>query len=166
MAKALHVLSDNQGTVVAGYLAANVYYVRLADYISSGLGIEIASLLRKHLGDAAGVTCFFDVAWVEGGDFAARSAISRALLANRRQVTSVTTLVPTGSIPMRAKALVTMLERAGQVVDSAAAFRARLLEAAPFASSLLDSHRPARITRSVRPAARSLRPRARAVTHA
>ena len=104
MAKALQVLSDDQGTVIAGYLAVDVYYVRLADYISSGLGIEIASQLRKHLGDAAGVTCFFDVALVQGGDFAARSAIARALLANRRQVTSITTLVPIGSIPMRARA--------------------------------------------------------------
>ena len=166
MPKALQVLSDDQGTVVAGYLAAGVYYVRLTDYISTGLGIEIASQLRKHLADAAAVSCFFDVALVQGGDFAARSAIARALLANRRLVTSITTLVPTGSIPMRARALVTMLERAGQVVDSATAFRERLVEAAPFASSLLDSQRPARITRSVRPAARSLRPRPRSVTHA
>jgi len=167
MTKTLHVLSDGQGTVVAGYLAAGVYYVRLVQHISSGLGIQIASQLRKQLADAATVTCFFDVASIEGGDFAARSAIARALLANRAQVTSITTLIAPGHIPMRAKAFVTMLERAGQVVDSDATFRARLAEAAPAAASLLDSQRPARVSRSsIRPVSRSLRPRARSVTHA
>ena len=167
MAKTLHALSDDRGTVVAGHLTAGVYYVRLAGYISSGLGIDIASQLRRQLADAAAVTCFIDVASIEGGDFAARSAIARALLANRAQVTSITTLIASGHIPMRAKAFVTMLERAGQVVDSDAAFRARLVDAAPSAASLLDSSRPPRVARSsIRPIARSLRPRARSVTHA
>ena len=89
----LQVLSDDQGTVVTGYLADGVYFVRLVDYVSSGLGIELASRLRKHLVDAAAVSCFFDIASSEGSDFAARSAIARAVLANRRQVASVTTLV-------------------------------------------------------------------------
>ena len=167
MAKTLHALSDERGAVVAGHLTAGVYYARLVGYISSGLGIEIASQLRRHLGDAPAVTCFFDVGSVEGGDFAARSAIARALLANRAQVTSITTLVAPGPIHMRARAFATMLERAGQVVDSDAAFQARLAEAAPSAVHLLDSKRPARVSRSsIRPAARSLRPRARSVTHA
>jgi hypothetical protein len=167
MAKTLHALSDDRGTVIAGHFTAGVYYVRLVGYISSRLGIEIASHLRRQLADAPAVTCFFDVASIEGGDFAARSAIARALLANRAQVTSTTTLVAPGPIHMRARAFVTMLERAGQVVDSDAAFRARLMEAAPSSASLLDSNRPARVARSsFRPAARSLRPRARSVTHA
>jgi hypothetical protein len=166
MSKPLQVISDGRGTVVMGFLAAGVYYLRFLDEIVSGLGIRCASQIRKDLADTTAVACFFDVASTEGGDFAARSAVVRALLSNRRRLTSVATLVATGPVVAKARALVSIPGCAAHVVTSADTFLAQMLEVAPLAQTKLPPARSVPAARSVRPAARSVRPRTRSVTHA
>jgi hypothetical protein len=158
MSSALQVLSDSGGTISAGFLAPDIYYVRVVDHVSSGLGIGFGTQLRRHLGDATAVTCFFDVSSAHGGDFAARSAIMRALLANRRQLVSIKVLVSPGPVAARARALSAMLGGATHVIDSAAVFNAQLREAAPAAQRKLPAS-------GRMPIARSMRPRARSGTH-
>jgi hypothetical protein len=165
MNRPLQVLADNLGTVVAGFLSANVYYIRFIDHVSTGLGIRSGSHLRRELADATEVTCFFDVASAERVDFAARSAIIRALLVNRRRLVKVTTLTTPGLNATKVRSLLAVLGNISLVIDSAAVFQAEMLEAAPFAQGKLLPNRWVPIARSIRPAARSLRPRARTGSH-
>ena len=173
MSRALRVLSDDKGTVVAGFLAANVYYLRVVGSISSSIGIRCASQVRQDLSNATSAVCFFDASSVEGSDFAARSAIMRAFLANRSHLTSIKLLTAPGLGAARARALVPMLDNSTEILASAALFNAQLLAAAPSAPSKLPSSGRIPIARSVRPTARSsmrpgarsYRPRIRTGTH-
>jgi hypothetical protein len=161
MNRSLHMLSDAQGTVTHGLLAANVYYVRVGGYVSSKLGIDCSLQLRQHLASTA-VTFFLDVASAEGGAFAARSAIMRALLANRRQLNFVTILVGSKAVATRARSMAATLGRPHSVIDSPGLFQTQLIEAVPSARSKIGpTSGTVRIARSVRPSARSMRPRAR-----
>jgi hypothetical protein len=166
MNRALRVLSDNGGTIVAGFLAPEIYYVRLVGSVSSALGIRCANQLRKDLANATAAICFFDAAAAQGTDFAARSAIMRAFLANRHHLKSIRVLVDPSAPESRVRALGAMVESTTQVITSAAIFNAQMLEAAPTAPSTLPASGRIPIARSVRPSRmRSMRPRARTGTH-
>jgi hypothetical protein len=161
MSRSLHLLSDPQATVTFGFLAADVYYVRIAGYVSSKLGIDCSLQLRQELANTA-VTLYADVVSAEGSAFAARSAMMRALLANRRQLNSVTILVGSGAAAARARSMAGMLGRPHNIIDSAALFQTQLVQAVPSAKSkLAPTSGTVRVARAVRPGARSLRPRAR-----
>jgi hypothetical protein len=161
MSRALTELSDGEGTVAFGPLAVGVYYVRLTGHLSSKLGIECAVQLRQQLGTGRGVHFFVDGALAKGVAFAARSAVMRALLANRQQLNSITVVVAVGS-SARARSMVAMLGRPNLVTDSAEVFQTHLHEAVPSArTKLAPTSGTMRAARSQRPRARSLRPRAR-----
>src|SRR5689334_11810123 len=96
MSRSLHVLSDAQGTVSLGFLAANVYYFKAAGFLCAKLGIDCSLWLRKQL-PTARVSLFFDASESEGFAFAARSAITRAFVANRPQLDSITVLALGGA---------------------------------------------------------------------
>ena len=161
MSRSLHMLSDTQGTVTHGFLAPNVYYARVAGYVSSKLGIDCSLQLRQHLTDTT-VTVFVDASSVEGGAFAARSAVMRALLAKRRQLHFVTILVGSEAMATRARAMAATLGRPHSVMDSPGLFQTQLIEAVPSARrKIAPTSATLRVARSVRPIARSARPRAR-----
>jgi hypothetical protein len=155
MSRALRVLSDDNGTVVAGFLAPDVYYIRVVGTISSALGIRYASQFRQDLGNAATATCFFDASSAQGSDFAARSAIMRAFLANRSRLAGIKLLTAPGLGAARVRALAPILDNATEIVSSAALFNAQLLAAAPTAPSKLPASGRIPVARSVRPNVRS-----------
>jgi hypothetical protein len=171
MPKALEVIADARGTIVTGFIAPGVYYVRVIGEISSDLGIRCGVQLRRHLGGAQGVTGFFDFASALGSDFAARSAITRALLANRTSLTAIKALVTRGAMVARARAMIAILGKVAQIVEDASEFHSALLLAAPFAQAKLPPSRwipAARVepAASDAPRPRSLRPRARSYSYA
>lgn len=161
MSRSLHLLSDTQATVTFGFLSANVYYCRITGYVSSKLGIDGSLQLRQHLASAT-VTLFADVASGDGSTFAARSALMRALLANRQQLTSATILVRSSATAARARSMADMLGRPHSIIDSAALFQTQLLQAVPSArSKVAPTSGTVRVATAARPGGRSMRPRAR-----
>jgi hypothetical protein len=162
MNRSLSVLSDAQGTVTLGFLAQDVYYIRIAGHVSSKIGIELGLQLREQLGGPTAMRVFIDLASVQGGTFGARSAIMRALLATRRQLSSVAVLVGSGPSATRARTMTAMLGRPSQIIDSAALFQVQLLEAAPSArSKIAPASSTVRAAPSGHVVARSSRPRVR-----
>ena len=162
MNKALNLLSDGEGTVTFGFLAADVYYVRITGHLSSKVGIDCATHFRQHLAAGPAIRVFADAASGTGSAFAARSAIMRALLANRRTLHFLTILVAPGPMAARAQAMVETLDRPNVIIDSPALFQTQVQDAVPPpqyrggpASGTI------RVSRSARPPARSWRPRAR-----
>jgi hypothetical protein len=162
MSRSLHVLSDAQGTVSFGFLAANVYYLRIEGFLSAKVGIDCAVKLRQELSFGTEVACFADVASAEGGAFAARSAVMRALLANRRQLSNMTILAAANPSGTRARSMAVMLGRPSTIIESPALFQTQLREAVPSArSKTAPPSGTVRIGRAVRTSARPSRPRAR-----
>jgi hypothetical protein len=171
MAKALEVISDARGTVVIGFVAADVLYLRAAGEISSGLGARCVAQVRALLSAKKSVSCFFDFSSALGSDLAARNAIMQALVARRHRLVSILALVRGGAMIARARAMIAILEGLVHLVEDASAFHEALLVAAPSAHKKLPPSRPipaAGTDRcsapSVRP--RSLRPRTRSQTYA
>ena len=156
MSKPLQVLSDEQGAIVAGFLAPGVHYLRFIGTISSDLGIRGGTLLRKQLDNGPTMVGFFDMSSAQGIDFAARSAVVRALLANRQRLSSFTTLAPIGLLAKTARSMAMTLGSTAHVMEDAEAFEGRLLKAAPFALARLPQSRWQPIVRSLAPRARSI----------
>jgi hypothetical protein len=166
MPKALEVIADARGTIVAGFIAADVFYLRATGEISAALGNRCSTQLRRHLGGSNETTCFFDFSAALGSDFAARAAITRALVANRRPRPSINALVRSGAMLARARAMIPILGDLVQLLDDPAPFHEALNAAAPSAQSKLPPSRciPVRSERGV--ASHSRRSRGRAHTYA
>ncbi|MET0595105.1 MAG: hypothetical protein ABW133_20565 [Polyangiaceae bacterium] len=97
--------------------------------------------MRRHLGGAKPITCFFDCSSALGSDLAARSAITRALVAHRRPLLSIKALVRSGAMLARARAMIPILGEMVQLVDDSAAFHEALQAAAPSAQAKLPPSR-------------------------
>jgi hypothetical protein len=160
MSSALNILSDREGTVTFGFLAEDAYYFRIVGHLSSKLGIDCAAQLRNHLVAGRALRLFVDVASGDGSSFAARSALMRSLLANRQHVDSVTILA-VGATVARAQSMATLLGKPNVILESPALFQTKLRDATPTRPRIPPTSGTVRVARSVRPVARSSRPRAR-----
>lgn len=163
MSGALQTLADGQGTIVAGLLSANVYYIRISDHLSPFLAQRFSALLRQELSTGARIAIFLDVESTSGSDFSARSSIMQALLSQRKRIHSGTILVTPGPRAARLRAMASMLGNRFQLVDSLAVFQARLREAAPSARNFVPASGSMPVARSIRQGAKSTRPGARSV---
>jgi len=161
MAGTPQVLSDSRGTVVAGRIDTGVYYIRIVDFITTALGMRFSALLRHELAAGPPVAIFVDAEAAQGSDFSSRSAIMQTLMAQRKQIASVTILVTAGPLSPRATEMAAMLGCKYQFVDSQVVFQMRLRELAPSTRSRMPSSGHMPVARSVRPGARSVRPAAR-----
>jgi hypothetical protein len=171
MPKALEIICDARGTIVIGFLAGDVLYLRATGEISSGLGTLCVTQLRTLLSAKKSVSCFFDFSSALGSDLAARNAIMHALITRRHRLASILALVRGGAMIARARAMIAILAGLVRLVDDASAFHEALLDAAPSAQKRLPPSRsiPAAgadlsIPLSVRP--RVLRPRTRSQSYA
>jgi hypothetical protein len=159
MAKALEVIADARGTVVIGFLASDVLYLRATGEISSGLGARCLAQLRGLLATKKSVSCFFDFSAALGGDLGARNAIMRVLIARRPRIVSILALVRGGAMIARARAMIAILDGLVELVEDASDFHDALLSAAPSAQNKLPPSRSIPARGSDRSSAPAVRPR-------
>lgn len=167
MPKALEVIADARGTIVTGFIAPGVFYLRATGEVSSSLGNRCSTLLRKHLGGTKAITCFFDCSAALGCDFGGRSAITRALVAKRRPELSIHALVRPGAMLARARSMIAILGEMVELMDDPVAYHEALQAAAPSAQSKLPPSRCIPVRSERAPAASGYpRSRGRAVNYA
>jgi hypothetical protein len=158
MSSGLQVLSDNRGTIVMGSISADVYFIRIVDFVSAGLGMRCGAELRQGLGDAKQVNIFLDVEAAQASEFITRGPIVSALLSQRRHLVSVTILAAPGDVQTKAMEVASMLTTKIEVLHSQAVFKSRMRDAAPTARAKFPASGRIRVALSTRPRAQSVRP--------
>lgn len=159
MAKSLEVIADARGTIVIGFVAADILYLRASGEISSALGTRCVAQLRGLLVGKKSVSCFFDFSAALGSDVGARNAIMRALIARRRRLASILALVRGGAMIARARAMIAILDGLVELIEDASHFHEALLGAAPSAQKRLPPSRSIPAPGADRSIASALRPR-------
>jgi len=131
-------LRDCEGSVMLGWIAKRVYYVRLVDGVSADIGMEHIRRLERALKSVPTLFYFTDVSSLRRYDMLARSAFLGLILRHRQKFSSLVALVPSGSASAATAALAATLGNAMMLVKDAKEFDQRLVAAAPLAKLLLD----------------------------
>jgi hypothetical protein len=134
----LELLSDGAGSVLLGWLAPEVLFVRYTGRLSAELGDAYVARLQALLAGAPPVRYFSGASGLNSYDLLARSAFVRMVLANRRALSSMTMLTWNEGVGPVATNIAASLGDAVEVLADAKEFEARLLQAAPFARQRLD----------------------------
>jgi hypothetical protein len=135
---ALEYLTDDDGSVLLGWLASDVLYVRFAGRLSAAIGEAYVARLQTSLTNVQSVSYFSDASALQSYDLLARSAFVRFVLANRRVLTSMVMLTwSTGVGPVAANIAATLGDDF-EVLTDPKEFATRLLQVAPFARRQLD----------------------------
>jgi hypothetical protein len=134
----LEVLTDEGGSVVLGWLASNVLYVRFTGRLSAELGEAYVARLQTLLANMQSVRYFSDASALHSYDLLARSAFVRFVFANRSVLSSMVMLTWSEALAPSPPTVAATLGNGIDVLTDAKEFEARLLQAAPLARQKLD----------------------------
>jgi hypothetical protein len=127
----LELLADAHGAITFGWLDEGVLYARFNQCLSAELGEVFAARLKALVAEQPSVRLFGDARALQSYDLAARSAITRVLLAERTKLTSLDCLAWSGGFGLRTRALLASIGRPLYATTDPVAFEERLLSAAP-----------------------------------
>jgi hypothetical protein len=135
----LELLTDEGGSVLLGWLAPDVLFVRFTGRLSSELADAYVPRLETLLQSSRhSVRYFSDASALTSYDLLARSAFVRMVLANRRALSSMVMLTWSAGVGPIAQNLAATLGDAVEVLTDPKQFDVRLLQAAPLAKQRLD----------------------------
>jgi hypothetical protein len=132
-------ISDQYGSISVAWVGEGVLYARFANKISADVGERYAAQLTAMVGGLQEVRYFADSRNLANYDILARSAIVRAVLANRKRFASIIVLTWAGGVGPISRTFASAIGDSIEYVTEAAEFEARLLQAAPDAKRELDA---------------------------
>ena len=127
----LDKLSDARGSIVLGWLAPGVFYLRLEGELSASLGEEGSHRFGVMLGGAERVVCFVDTFDATRIDFSTKGAFLRAFMSRRKNLGETLVLVRTPALEAVARMVAEMVGGNFTMTRSQSDFQARVDEAAP-----------------------------------
>jgi hypothetical protein len=134
----LELLSDNDGSVVFGWVADGVLFTRFMGGLNAETGYIYATRLSSLVGPAQSIIFFCDSSELKNYDLLARSAFARVILSSRRKFTSLVMLTWAEGPSPTSRALAASLGEPIELLTSVNAFEARLARQAPLVSRKLD----------------------------
>ena len=134
----LELLSDNDGSVLFGWVADGILYTRFQGGLNAETGYIYATRLAALVGPAQSIHFFCDSSELKNYDLLARSAFARVILSNRRKFTSLVMLTWADGPSPSSRALAATLGEPIEILTSSNAFEARLSRQAPLVSRKLD----------------------------
>jgi hypothetical protein len=134
----LELLSDNEGSVVFGWVADGVLYTKFQGALNAETGYIYATRLSSLVGPAQSIYFFCDSSELKHYDLLARSAFARVILSSRRKFISLVMLAWSKGPSPSSQALATTLGEPIEVLTSVNSFEARLARQAPLVSRKLD----------------------------
>jgi len=134
----LELLSDNDGSVVFGWVADKVLFTRFQGGLNAETGYIYATRLSSLVGPAQSISFFCDSSELKNYDLLARSAFARVVLSSRRKFTSLVILTWADGPSPSSQALAATLGEPIEILTSVNAFEARLARQAPLVSRKLD----------------------------
>lgn len=132
-------ISDQYGSISVAWVGEGVLYARFENKISADVGERYAAQLVAMIRDMEGVRYFADSRKLANYDILARSAVVRAVLANRRRFSSIVVLTWAGGVGPISRTFASAIGDSIEYVTEADQFEARLLEAAPSAKRELEA---------------------------
>lgn len=141
-------ISDQHGSVSVAWVGDGVLYARFENKISADVGERYAARLVVMIHQTESVKYFCDSRKLVNYDILARSAIVRAVLANRRKFASMVVLSWAGGVGPVSRTFASAIGDSVEYVTEADEFEARLLAAAPNARREIEP--PQTAPRSVR----------------
>jgi hypothetical protein len=124
-------LCDRAGTVVFGWVAPLVLYIRFEDGLSSQNGEVFANRIGALLADKDGVTFFCDASALKHYDLGARRVFVQLLASNRRKFSSMMFLSWAQGISPVGRTIATTLGDPLEILTDRETFERRLVRAAP-----------------------------------
>jgi hypothetical protein len=134
----LELLSDNDGSVLFGWVADGVLYTRFHGGMNAETGYIYATRLGSLVGPAQSICFFCDSSELKNYDLLARSAFARVILSSRRKFTSLVMLTWAEGPSASSQALAATLGEPIEILTSVNSFEARLSRQAPLVSRKLD----------------------------
>jgi hypothetical protein len=134
----LELLSDNDGSVVFGWVADGVLYTKFQGGLNAETGYIYATRLASLVGPAQSINFFCDSSELKNYDLLARSAFARVILSNRLKFTSLVMLTWAEGPSPSSRALAATLGEPIEILTSVNSFEARLSRQAPLVSRKLD----------------------------
>lgn len=132
-------ISDQYGSISVVWVGEGVLYARFENKISAEVGERYAARLVAMIADLQAIRYFADSRNLANYDILARSAIVRAVLANRRRFASIVVLTWAGGVGPISRTFASAIGDSIEYVTEADQFEARLLRAAPDAKRELDA---------------------------
>ena len=131
--------ADLEGCARIGWVAEGVLYARFERKISAEVGECVAARLLELSRKANSIRYFSDSRALTEYDILARSAIVRALLANRRHFASVVVLTWVQGVGPTARTFADAVGGLIEYLTDAQQFEARLFAAAPTAHNAIEA---------------------------
>jgi hypothetical protein len=139
----LRTLSDDEGSVVMGWVGARAVWASFTGRLTAGLGARYAMELTTLLQSASKVHLFIDASALESYELNARAFTLRALEVHRRRFSSVLMLNWSDEVSEVGKALVAAWQGTLQITTQRIMFERQLSALAPQAPKILASQRAA-----------------------
>ena len=131
--------ADQQGCVSVAWVGDAVLYARFENRISADVGERYAARLTSLVRDIPSLMYFADSRNLTDYDILARSAVVRAVLANRRKFNSLVVLTWAGGAGPISRTFASALGDTIEYMTDADAFEARLLTVAPNAKREVEA---------------------------
>jgi hypothetical protein len=147
-------IADQHGCVSVAWVGDGVLYARFENKISAAVGERYAARLALLIRQAESVKYFCDSRKLVNYDILARSAIVRAVLANRRRFASILVLTWAGGAGPVSRTFASAIGDSIEYVTEPDEFEARMLRVAPDARREIEPPSSALSTkrRGTRPA--------------
>ncbi len=134
----LELLSDDDGSILFGWVAEGVLYARFQGSLNAETGYIYATRFGTLVGPAQSIHFFCDSSELKNYDLLARSAFARVILSSRRKFTSLVMLTWAEGPSPTSRALAATLGEPIDILTSVNSFEARLSRQAPLVSRKLD----------------------------
>jgi hypothetical protein len=131
-------IADQHGSVSVAWVADGVLYARLENKISAAVGERYAARLVMMIRQTESVKYFCDSRKLVNYDILARSAIVRAVLANRRRFASILVLTWAGGVGPVSRTFASAVGDSIEYVTEAGEFESRMLRVAPHAKREIE----------------------------
>jgi hypothetical protein len=135
----MELISDKTGSMAFGWLAPDVYYMRVSGDISPQLAATQLMRVEVALENRAQIHFFSDCAEVKSYDLLARSAFARFLLTHRKRFAEIVVLASAEGRSTDGQALASAVGEPLVLLVSASDFMKRLDSRAPGLSQFLAS---------------------------
>lgn len=155
------ILSDQDGSIMTGWVADRVLYARLQGVVSADLARAHTTRFDAMTAGASRIAYFSDGSGLSRYDLLARSAFARFVLARPGLFRSITLLAADETVARAVEPLTHTLGGLVLLTTDPEDFELRLLSAAPFAftAAVFQSDRRSSHERSAVPLRSSLRPK-------
>jgi hypothetical protein len=131
-------IADQYGSVSVAWVGDGVLYARFENKISAAVGERYAARLVAMIRQTESVKYFCDSRKLVNYDILARSAIVRAVLANRRKFASILVLTWAGGVGPVSRTFASAIGDSIEYVTEPGEFESRMLRAAPDAKREIE----------------------------